>query len=447
MITQLENALNNKENAELRKNLQELKITELNDQQFGEILSLLQRTTLSDAISNLNVSDNQLTALPPQIGQLTALQELDVSCNQLTVLPPQIGQLTALQELDVTDNRLTALPPEIGQLTALQMLDVTENQLTALPLTLGNCIALAFFDADNNPLQASSPRTIDALTQAWSLLQTAYRRSSQRKDIFLYFKNKSLLPQVHLDLQNQITNFTNDLALSALSPQELRILEESVNPEAKARNKLNDAQAATLKALFQAIEHNSDKSLKQFEELLSSSENTSIDLNARVKVEHNDTMNTLLHAATLNNASIEFTKLLLQHGANPNQTDSREWTPLTRALVEGRHDILAAYQIFTAQVNNSTWEQAARMYVGINDTETLDNQDSTTDKKELKNILDTELAIRKIKLSSDSEAVEGNNVQLVVEEPTVVLIHTCMQTHSSDVETGAKDKAKKTKPT
>ena len=45
------------------------------------------------------LSGNQLTTLPPEIGQLTALTRLNLFDNQLTTLPPEIGQLTALTEL------------------------------------------------------------------------------------------------------------------------------------------------------------------------------------------------------------------------------------------------------------------------------------------------------------------------------------------------------------
>ena len=38
--------------------------------------------------------------------------ELDLTHRGLTTLPPEIGQLTALQRLTVHGNQLTALPPE-----------------------------------------------------------------------------------------------------------------------------------------------------------------------------------------------------------------------------------------------------------------------------------------------------------------------------------------------
>ena len=53
-----------------------------------------------------------LTALPPEIGQLTAVTELSLEGNQLTALPPEIGQLTALTELYLNDNQLTARSEE-----------------------------------------------------------------------------------------------------------------------------------------------------------------------------------------------------------------------------------------------------------------------------------------------------------------------------------------------
>jgi hypothetical protein len=98
------------------------------------------------ALQRLDLSENQLTALPPEIGQLTALQRLDLSENQLTAaLPPEIGRLKALQSLNLERNQLTALPPEIGRLTALQGLNLFENQLTALPPEIGQLTALRIF--------------------------------------------------------------------------------------------------------------------------------------------------------------------------------------------------------------------------------------------------------------------------------------------------------------
>ena len=84
-----------------------------------------------------DLSNRELAALPPEIGQLTNLWELRLDGNQLTALPSEIGQLTNLWELRLDGNQLTALPPEIGQLTNLGTLGLDGNQLTALPPEIG----------------------------------------------------------------------------------------------------------------------------------------------------------------------------------------------------------------------------------------------------------------------------------------------------------------------
>ena len=52
--------------------------------------------------------------MPESLGNLTALTELDLSGNQLTAVPESLGNLTALTELDLSGNQLTALPVRLA---------------------------------------------------------------------------------------------------------------------------------------------------------------------------------------------------------------------------------------------------------------------------------------------------------------------------------------------
>jgi Leucine-rich repeat (LRR) protein len=56
---------------------------------------------------------NQLTSLPAEIGELTALTLLDVGENGLTVLPTELGKLNGLEDLWVQGNPLVVPPPEV----------------------------------------------------------------------------------------------------------------------------------------------------------------------------------------------------------------------------------------------------------------------------------------------------------------------------------------------
>ena len=54
----------------------------------------------------LNLSSNQLTALPESIGALVGLEKLNLGFNQLVTLPDSIAALTALKNLHLRGNPL-----------------------------------------------------------------------------------------------------------------------------------------------------------------------------------------------------------------------------------------------------------------------------------------------------------------------------------------------------
>lgn len=74
---------------------------------------------------------------------------------KLSTLSPAIGVLTHLTRLDLSDNNLTALPREVAQLTALQVLSLRGNDIADLPdwlLTLRHLKALYLHGNPRLPL-------------------------------------------------------------------------------------------------------------------------------------------------------------------------------------------------------------------------------------------------------------------------------------------------------
>jgi len=127
-----------------------------------EVLRIIKEAAYSKHKQpHLNLSNNQLTALPPEITKLTNLTELNLYNNQLTALPPEITKLANLTGLYLSNNQLTALPPEIVKLTNLTKLDLSFNQLTALPPEITKLTKLTELNLYNNQLTALPPEIVE----------------------------------------------------------------------------------------------------------------------------------------------------------------------------------------------------------------------------------------------------------------------------------------------
>ena len=122
--------------------------------------------THAEGWASLDLSDSQLTVLPPEIGKLSNLSTLYLYANQLTALPPEIGRLVNLTTLDLYDNQLMTLPPEIGQLVNLTKLDAYDNKLTTLPTEIGHLENLTSLDLGGNRLTSPPPEIVKQGSQA-----------------------------------------------------------------------------------------------------------------------------------------------------------------------------------------------------------------------------------------------------------------------------------------
>ncbi|XP_058997353.1 E3 ubiquitin-protein ligase LRSAM1 isoform X2 [Mustela nigripes] len=117
-------------------------------------------------IKVLDLHDNQLSALPDDIGQLTALQVLNVERNQLTYIPRSIGNLIQLQTLNVKDNKLKELPDTVGELRSLRTLDISENDIQKLPQLLAHVRTLETLSLDTSSMVYPPQEVCSAGTQA-----------------------------------------------------------------------------------------------------------------------------------------------------------------------------------------------------------------------------------------------------------------------------------------
>ena len=104
-------------------------------------------------ILTLDLSHNNLTALPKSIGSLSGLKELNAACNNITSIDPDvIAKLKQLRTLKLNGNAISSLPSSIGQCKRLETLVVSENKLTEVPATLADCSSLRIIKLQHNTI-------------------------------------------------------------------------------------------------------------------------------------------------------------------------------------------------------------------------------------------------------------------------------------------------------
>lgn len=89
----------------------------LKAQEKGNYKDLAEALQNPKEVRILDLSENQLTILPKEIGKLQKLQLLDLSRNRLITLPKEIGQLKNLRWLSLKNN--TALIPQKNKIQKL----------------------------------------------------------------------------------------------------------------------------------------------------------------------------------------------------------------------------------------------------------------------------------------------------------------------------------------
>lgn len=131
---------------------------------------------LADSLEILNLSGNQLSHLPDDLGQFKKLRILFCSDNPFTHLPevlsecPQLSMVgfkanqirhvpaaalsPSLRWLILTNNQIETLPDSLGQCSGMQKLMLAGNRLQALPETMIDCHKLELLRISSNRFAA-----------------------------------------------------------------------------------------------------------------------------------------------------------------------------------------------------------------------------------------------------------------------------------------------------
>jgi hypothetical protein len=144
---------------------------------------------LADSLEILDLSNNQLSALPDEIVALKKLRILFASNNLFTHLPEILGQFEHLEMIGfkanqikevsarslprklrwliLTENRLSSLPESIGHCSLLQKLALAGNQLHDLPKSMGQLHNLQLLRISANALHSCPDHILRLPKLAW----------------------------------------------------------------------------------------------------------------------------------------------------------------------------------------------------------------------------------------------------------------------------------------
>ena len=115
---------------------------------------------------------------------------MDISQNWISALPPEIARLSLLTSLQASDCGIEALLTDFGRLTSLRLLDVSRNKLSALPSSLSKLHAAgAVVRVEGNPLDYIPPEVVtrgaESLFKYLSDLEQGFETSRKVKLMFV----------------------------------------------------------------------------------------------------------------------------------------------------------------------------------------------------------------------------------------------------------------------
>ncbi|ALC46792.1 f-cup [Drosophila busckii] len=109
-------------------------------------------------VTELVLSQNIISSVPPFISQFTRITFLNLSNNLLNGLPDEFGVLSTLRELNIANNRFEILPNALYELQGLEILIASDNHIKALNVAgLQAMKRLSNLDLRNNDIDNIPP--------------------------------------------------------------------------------------------------------------------------------------------------------------------------------------------------------------------------------------------------------------------------------------------------
>jgi Leucine-rich repeat (LRR) protein len=171
-------------------------IQDINNRPYMEILCLNDRRIRHfpewvleyKELIILNLVNNGMLNIKPEINQLFNLCIINISNNNIDKLPPEICTLINLKQFNASNNNLLGLPSKFGKLVNLEKLELRHNMIKKLPVSISNLISLKLMDLSYNkivqfPAQLSELASIEVLDVSFNRLKALPRMVGNLKKL------------------------------------------------------------------------------------------------------------------------------------------------------------------------------------------------------------------------------------------------------------------------
>ncbi|XP_040133081.1 ras suppressor protein 1 isoform X1 [Ictidomys tridecemlineatus] len=177
-------------------NIAELKNLEVLNFFNNQIEELPTQISSLQKLKHLNLGMNRLNTLPRGFGSLPALEVLDLTYNNLSEnsLPGNFFYLTTLRALYLSDNDFEILPPDIGKLTKLQILSLRDNDLISLPKEIGELTQLKELHIQGNRLTVLPPELGESTLKPSAAVTAGNLDLTGQKQVFKAENNPWVTP-------------------------------------------------------------------------------------------------------------------------------------------------------------------------------------------------------------------------------------------------------------
>lgn len=152
---------------------------------FNRLRKITPSLSQLNHLEQLHLGNNCLQSIPPGIYNLPNLEVLLLSNNRITTLPDEISNMKSLKQLWLSGNDLKSLPESIEFLSNLKTLKLANNDLRPLPATLPNLKNLSFLDLSGNPNLLGMPNVSSWKMHKRPLIQSFFEQVTFLKNAFL----------------------------------------------------------------------------------------------------------------------------------------------------------------------------------------------------------------------------------------------------------------------